>query len=57
MFFLGYAHAIPYIFPLLMTLILVNRARRVDDYCRDRYQVAWDEYCSRVPYRIIPRVF
>lgn len=53
----GYAHAIPYLFPLLTSLVLIHRAKRVDDHCSQKYQSAWQEYCSRVRYRLLPRVY
>lgn len=42
----------PYLF-----LILVDRIVRDDARCRSKYKKYWDEYCRRVPWKVIPYVF
>ncbi|KAJ9596862.1 hypothetical protein L9F63_012118, partial [Diploptera punctata] len=53
----GIAHPLPYAFSLMTTLVLLHRANRDDVRCRKRYNSAWERYCNRVKYRIIPKVF
>jgi 7-dehydrocholesterol reductase len=35
---------------------LLDRSYRDDDRCRKKYGPYWDEYCSHVPYKVIPGV-
>ncbi len=47
----------PYFYVTYLTILLVDRAFRHDRRCSDKYGVYWDEYCAKVPYKIIPYVF
>ncbi|KAK6631734.1 hypothetical protein RUM43_013798 [Polyplax serrata] len=53
----GCSNYVPYLVPLIVTLSLMLRARRVDAFCCNRYQSAWEEYCSRVRYLIFPHIY
>jgi len=45
---------VPYFYVIFLTILLVNRSVRDDEYCRKKYGKYWDEYCREVPYRIVP---
>ena len=44
----------PYFYFIFLTILLFDRAFRDDKRCSDKYGPAWDEYRSRVPYKVIP---
>src|SRR5712691_6412590 len=48
--------ALPYFYPLFLTILLVHRAWRDDERCAAKYGADWEAYRARVPYRIIPGV-
>jgi 7-dehydrocholesterol reductase len=52
----GASHLLPWIYPLFLTILLVHRSDRDDLRCRGKYGPAWEEYCRRVPWRIVPGV-
>ena len=52
-----FTHFSPYFYVLFLTVLLVDRAYRHDKRCADKYGPAWDLYCKKVPYKIIPFVF
>ena len=43
--------------PIFLLLIMLERSARDDRKCSQKYGEKWKEYCSRVPYRIIPYIF
>ena len=47
----------PYFYVLYLSVLLFHRARRDDVKCRIKYGKYWDEYCKRVPYKVIPGIF
>jgi 7-dehydrocholesterol reductase len=47
----------PYFYVIYLTILLTDRAVRDDHRCRAKYGEAWEKYCKRVPYRIVPYVF
>lgn len=51
-----FSHALPYFYPIYLTVLLVDRAWRDDARCSDKYKSNWDLYCRQVPYKIIPGV-
>lgn len=46
-----------WLYPLYYVGLLGTRERDDDWRCRQKYGVLWDEYCRRVPYRIIPYAY
>ena len=52
-----FAHFIPYFYVVFLTILLIDRAFRHDRRCADKYGVSWNEYCEKVPYKIIPFVY
>jgi len=53
----GFSHFLPYFYVVYLTVLLIDRAGRDDRRCRKKYGVAWEEYCRRVPWKIIPGVY
>jgi 7-dehydrocholesterol reductase len=51
-----FAHPLPFFYPVYLTLLLLDRAWRDDKRCADKYTSSWDDYCRKVPYKIIPGV-
>lgn len=50
----GFTHIMPHFYLIYMTILLVNRCIRDEHRCSNKYGKAWSEYCTRVPYRLIP---
>lgn len=50
------AFVAPYFYVTFLTILLVDRSFRDDDRCANKYGPYWKEYCSRVPYKIVPGV-
>ncbi|XP_026573508.1 delta(14)-sterol reductase [Pseudonaja textilis] len=53
----GFTHILPYFYILYFTLLLAHRDARDEHQCRRKYGLAWQEYCRRVPYRIVPYLY
>ncbi len=53
----GMHSILPYLLPLSLTILLVQRAARDDRKCRAKYGELWRQYCARVRYRIFPFVY
>ena len=53
----GFGSVVPYFYFLYFAPLLVNRERRDHKLCKDKYGADWDEYCKRVPYRMVPFVY
>jgi 7-dehydrocholesterol reductase len=53
----GFSHFIPYFYVVYLTILLVDRAGRDDRRCHKKYGAAWEEYCRRVPWKIIPGMY
>ncbi|XP_015610469.1 delta(14)-sterol reductase [Cephus cinctus] len=51
------SHFLAYYPAICCTLTLMYRAIRDNARCKRRYGTAWDEYCSRVRFMILKRVF
>ena len=47
----------PYFYVCFLTILLFDRAFRHDKRCADKYGQYWDQYCERVPYKIIPYLY
>ncbi len=47
----------PYLYFLFLTTLLVHRVFRDEDKCRQKYGQGWEEYCKKVPYRLLPYIF
>jgi 7-dehydrocholesterol reductase len=53
----GFTHLAPWVYWLFLSVLLFDRATRDDRRCRTKYGAYWDDYCERVPYKIIPYVY
>lgn len=53
----GFSHVLPYFYPVHLITLLVHRELRDERNNHRKYGKSWDEYCRRVPYRIIPKIF
>lgn len=55
---LGYPqHLAPWLYPFYYLVLLVPRQIFDDRRCAEKYGPLWDEYCKRVPSRIIPGIY
>lgn len=52
-----FSNFLPYFYVLFLSILLTDRAFRHDRRCADKYGKYWDQYCEKVPYKIIPYVF
>lgn len=53
----GFNHILPYFYVIYFAVLLVHREARDERQCRRKYGLAWDKYCRRVPYRLLPYVY
>lgn len=53
----GTKHALPYFYIFNMTVLLLWRIERDNSRCKQKYKERWAEYCSIVPYKLIPYVY
>jgi Delta14-sterol reductase len=53
----GFVSPWPYLLPLALTVLLVQRAARDDKKCAAKYGDAWKAYCERTRFRIVPYVY
>ena len=47
----------PWLYPVFYLFLLIPRERDDDRRCAEKYGALWDEYRSRVPWRIVPGVY
>ncbi|KAH7553427.1 hypothetical protein JRO89_XS12G0010600 [Xanthoceras sorbifolium] len=50
----GISSPIPYFYPIYLLILLIWRERRDEARCAEKYREVWAEYCSFVPWRILP---
>lgn len=50
----GFNSPFPWFYSVFFTVMIIHRARRDLERCRERYGEAWEEYERRVPYLFIP---
>lgn len=53
----GFNHILPYFYVMYFICLLVHREARDERQCKKKYGVAWEKYCQRVRYRIIPYLY
>jgi delta14-sterol reductase len=53
----GFGSPWPYLLPLALTVLLVQRAARDDKKCSAKYGDTWKAYCERTRFRIVPYVY
>ncbi|MEC8023188.1 MAG: DUF1295 domain-containing protein [Myxococcota bacterium] len=49
--------ALPWFYPVYFAILLLHRERRDNYFCSKKYGQDWEQYCARVPWRIIPGVY
>jgi len=55
---LGYlADLVPWLYPVYYVVLLFPRERDDDRRCAEKYGALWQEYCRRVPRRIVPGLY
>jgi 7-dehydrocholesterol reductase len=52
-----FAHVLPWVYVLFLSILLTHRAFRDDRRCAAKYGSDWDTYRAMVPYKIIPGIF
>jgi len=53
----GFETPITYFYIAYFVVLLLHRQHRDDHACKEKYGADWDEYCRRVPYKIIKYVY
>jgi delta14-sterol reductase len=53
----GFASIVPYLLPIWLFSLLVHRAWRDEQRCREKYGETWDEYCKVARFRMIPFIY
>jgi protein-S-isoprenylcysteine O-methyltransferase Ste14 len=53
----GFSSLVPYFYFIYFAPLLINRERRDNALCKEKYGADWDEYCRRVRWRIVPFVY
>ena len=48
---------VPYFYVVYFTILLIHRQRRDDRMCLAKYGADWEDYCRRVPWRILPGIY
>ena len=48
---------VPFAYFIFIIILLVHRTYRDEEKCRQKYGKGYDEYCTKVPYKIIPYLF
>jgi delta14-sterol reductase len=55
---LGYPTSLaPWLYPIYYLLLLLPRERDDDRRCARKYGALWEQYCRKVPYRVVPGVY
>ncbi|XP_062408630.1 delta(14)-sterol reductase TM7SF2 isoform X2 [Sardina pilchardus] len=53
----GFSNVLPYIPAVFCTIILIRRANENEEACQEKHGEAWQEYCRRVPYQLLPYIY
>ena len=53
----GFDKVVPYSYVIFLTILLFDRSVRDDRRCAAKYGTYWKQYCSIVPYKVIPGIF
>lgn len=53
----GFDCLLPHTYFVYLTGLLLDRTVRLDRRCQKKYGKFWDQYCRKVPYRLIPGLF
>ena len=52
-----FENTMPYFYFIFLFFLLTHRTFRDDVKCGTKYKKYWEEYCKRVPYKMIPGIF
>ena len=52
-----FSHSLPYFYVVFLTALLIDRSFRQEKRCKAKYGKGWDEYCQKVPYKLIPFIY
>lgn len=53
----GFRHPLPYFYIVYFVVLLVHRERRDHALCLQKYGSDWEDYCRKVPWRIVPGLY
>lgn len=53
----GFGYLLPYFYICFMGWLLMDRIGRDQKRCHGKYGKYWDQYCQKVPYKLIPYVW
>eukprot|EP00112_Aurelia_sp_Birch-Aquarium-sp1_P008748 Seg1972.9 transcript_id=Seg1972.9/GoldUCD/mRNA.D3Y31 product="Lamin-B receptor" protein_id=Seg1972.9/GoldUCD/D3Y31 len=53
----GCSHLLPWLYPILLTMLLYGMSKDDEKRCAKKYGLSWDEYKARVKYVMIPYVY
>jgi delta14-sterol reductase len=53
----GLSHWQPYLVPLSLLALLLQRAARDDRKCREKYGPLWEDYCRIAKFRMLPLIY
>jgi 7-dehydrocholesterol reductase len=53
----GVSHLLPWSYAIFLTILLLHRTQRDKKRCAGKYGKAWEEYCQKVPWLLIPGVY
>ena len=53
----GFSHLLPWSYAIFLTILLLHRTQRDKKRCAGKYGKAWEEYCQKVPWLLIPGVY
>ena len=53
----GFDSFVPFLLPTWLLCLLIHRAWRDEQRCRQKYGALWDAYCQRARFRMIPFVY
>lgn len=53
----GARHLLPYFYLLFMAILLIHRVERDHDRCAGKYGSYWQDYITRVPYKLMPGIY
>ncbi len=53
----GFSSPYPYILPLTLVILLMQRAGRDDKRCSEKYGALWTEYCGHAKFKMFPFVY
>ncbi|KAG2379072.1 hypothetical protein C9374_007710 [Naegleria lovaniensis] len=50
-------YLLPWLYPIYLTILLLHRAHRDNERCKEKYGKFWDEYCKKVRWIMIPGIY